>query len=176
MNLYLIGFRGCGKSTVGPLVAEALAWTAVDSDQEIETLTSRSIATIFAEEGEAGFREWETSVIQGYMTKNECVISLGGGAPTIATNRDAIKSSGKTVLLKADSEVLWERICKDPKTAQTRPSLTDKDGYEEVVQLLEQRAEVYAECADYTVDTGQLSPQQIADQIANWFDPVDTIK
>jgi len=72
--------------------------------------------------------------------------------------------------------VLWERICKDSKTDQTRPSLTNLDGYAEVVQLLEQRAEVYAECADYIVDTGQLSPQQIADRIANWFDPVDTIK
>lgn len=173
MNLYLIGFRGCGKSTVAPLIAEALAWQAVDSDVEIETLTGRTIASIFVEDGETAFREWETSVIQGYMTRNEHVISLGGGAPTIATNRTAIKKSGKAVLLKAEPDILWERICKDPSSVQTRPKLTDLDGYAEVVQLLKQRAEVYAECADYTVDTGQLSPQQIADQIANWFDPVD---
>lgn len=173
MNLYLIGFRGCGKSTIAPLVAAELAWKSVDTDEQVELLTGQSIAEIFAEGGEAKFREWETSVILGYSQKSDLVVSLGGGAPTIADNREAIRTSGKTVLLTAPADVLWKRICADPKSKDTRPNLTDLDGFAEVKTLFANRAGVYSECADYTIDTDKLSAQQAAEQIANWFDPVD---
>ena len=174
MNLYLIGFRGCGKSTVAPLIAAAMGWKTIDSDRQIEILTGRSIADIFAEEGEAGFRRWETNVIQQVAENDDQVIALGGGAPTIRKNRNAIKRSGRVVLLTASPEILWVRISADARSRRQRPSLTDLDGFNEVKKLLELRDGVYKACADYTVDTSELQPQEIADNIVNWWDPVDT--
>ncbi|MEM9411798.1 MAG: shikimate kinase [Planctomycetota bacterium] len=175
MNLYLIGYRGSGKSTIAPHLAKKLLWKAVDTDQEIEILCGRTIAEIFSEEGESGFRQWETSVIQGYALEKEHVVSLGGGAPTIEINRRLIKNSGKVVWLTASPEILWERISKDSKSRENRPALTGiDDGLKEVQQMLEQRQETYADCADYTVDTSKLSTDRVIDEIANWFDPVDT--
>lgn len=173
MNLYLIGYRGCGKSRVAPLLATTIGWQAVDSDQQIEILTGQTIAEIFAAEGEAGFRQWETTVIQALAQANEQVISLGGGAPTVAVNRATMKSSGRVVLLTAPPEILWERISRDRKTKQQRPGLTDLDGFSEIKKLLAQRIDVYNDCADYVIDTSALNPQEIADNIADWWDPVD---
>ena len=174
MNLYLIGFRGSGKSSVAPILAETLQWQQVDTDREIEILCGRTIAGIFKDEGEAGFRQWETTIIQAFAAENEQVISLGGGAPTIEVNREIIKQSGRAVWLTANAETLWQRISADNSSHKNRPALTSHNGgLEEVKQLVSQRADVYAECADYTIDTGNLSAEQVADRIANWWDPVD---
>ena len=174
MNLYLIGYRGSGKSTVAPLIGELLQRPVIDTDQQIEILTGQTIAEIFAESGEAGFRQWETSVLQAHAADGQSVVSLGGGAPTVEDNRRLIRQTGKTALLSAPAEVLWARICADSRSASTRPGLTDLDGFEEVTKVLEQRAEIYSNCADYTIDTSNITPEQIAADIANWFDPVDT--
>lgn len=175
MNLYLIGYRGCGKSTVAPLVAEALGWQTRDSDKQIEILTSRTISEIFSESGETVFREWETTVLQALAVESDKVISVGGGAPTIETNRQIMKSSGCMVWLQASAEELWNRISADPKSDSMRPSLTDQsDGLKEVRQVLRARYDIYKACADYTLATDGLSPSEVADQIANWWDPVDT--
>lgn len=174
MNLYLIGYRGSGKSSVAPRVAELLLRRCVDTDQQIELLTGQSIADIFAEAGEIGFRQWETTVIQAHAAEDELVVSLGGGAVTVSENRDIIRSTGKTVLLSAPAEVLWQRISADPASKQSRPSLTDLDGFAEVAKVLAERNQIYSDCADYTVDTSDLTVEQVAQRIAEWFDPVDT--
>lgn len=175
MNLYLIGYRGCGKTTVAPLVAEALGWETRDSDNQIEILTSRTISEIFEDDGETVFREWETTVLQALAVETDKIVSVGGGAPTIETNRQIMKSSGCMVWLQATAEELWNRISTDPKSESTRPSLTDEsDGLKEVRQVLRSRYDTYKACADYTIVTDGLSPDEVADQIANWWDPVDT--
>ncbi len=84
-----------------------------------------------------------------------------------------MKSSGRVVLLTASPEILWERISQDPRTKQQRPGLTDLDGFSEIKKLLAERIDVYNECADYVIDTSDLNPQEIADSIADWWDPVD---
>ena len=174
MNLYLIGYRGSGKSSVAPLLAQHLDRQCVDTDQRIEIIAGATIANIFAEQGEAGFRKWETTVISNCATQHDLVVSLGGGAPTIADNRILLKKSGKTVWLTADARTLWNRISGDPTSAQNRPSLTDLDGLAEVQKLVAHRAGNYNECADYSIDTTNLTPEQIARNIANWFNTVDT--
>ncbi len=173
MNLYLIGFRGCGKSTVGPLLAKTIGWQSVDSDEQIMILTGSSIFDIFADAGEGGFRQWETTVIQALAQTTEHVVSVGGGAPMVADNQAAIKRSGRAVLLTAPAELLWQRIESDPKSKLQRPGLTDLDGIAEVQKLLALRAEAYNECADYTIDVSELNPREVADKIADWWDPVD---
>lgn len=173
MNLYLIGMRGSGKTTVAPLLAEAIGWSTVDSDTLIEVATGQAIAEIFDAEGEAGFRQWETTILQAIAVSNEQVVSLGGGAVLSEVNREVIRGSGKAVLLSAPAEVLLRRVAGDSKTGQQRPSLKSVGGLEELRELLAERQDVYRACADYTIDTSQLNPQQIADAIANWWDPVD---
>lgn len=174
MNLYLIGLRGCGKSTVAPLVAELMGWQHADTDRQVEVLTGCSIADIFAHEGEAGFRQWETSVLQAYAQKGAYVLSLGGGAPIVTENRILMRETGRTVWLTAPTEILWQRILADPTSHHRRPNLTALTGLDEVCLLAENRAPLYAKCADYTIDTSSKSAEDVAQAIVNWFDPVDT--
>jgi shikimate kinase len=178
MNLYLIGYRGSGKSTIAPLVAVALQrkgsrWESVDADDLVESDAGMSIARIFAEQGESDFRRRETLVLSQLAKQSNLVVSLGGGAPVFGANRELIASSGKTVWLSAESDLLWQRISADDANRKQRPNLTAHGGREEVDRLLEQRRPVYEACADYTIDIGDLSPQEIADRIVNWLETDD---
>ena len=173
MNLYVIGYRGSGKSTVAPLVAQLLGWDSVDSDDVIESKAGTSIAEIFSEHGERAFRKMETETILRLSNLENQVVSLGGGAPIEPENRPLLAGTGKTVWLKAATNLLWQRISGDASTGTRRPALTDQDGYSEVEQLLAERSPVYEACADYTIDIAALSPQEIADQIVKWFSSVD---
>ncbi len=173
MNLYLIGYRGSGKSSVAPLLAKELIWDWVDTDEQIQVVTGQTIAEIFAEQGEIGFREWETTIVQAYAQKKELVVSLGGGAPTVPAIADFMKRSGSVVYLKATASELWNRISADTQSSTQRPNLTDLDGLDEVEKLLRAREGIYNACADWTIDTTNKPPQQVATEIANWWDPVD---
>ncbi len=178
MNLYLIGYRGSGKSTVAPLLAQAIrskqtVWKSVDADDLVEAAAGMSIARIFAEHGEAEFRRRETELIAQLANQSNLVVSLGGGAPMLAANRNLIAGSGKTVWLYAESDLLCQRIAADNVNAQQRPDLTVHGGREEIVQLLKLRNPVYEGCADYTIDVGDLSPQEVADRIVNWLETDD---
>lgn len=178
MNLYLIGYRGSGKSTVAPLVAKLIQskttrWESVDADDLVAASADMSIARIFSEKGEADFRRRETEVISRLAERSELVVSLGGGAPMWESNRKLMSGSGKTVWLHAETDLLWQRISGDDATEQQRPDLTALGGREEVGQLLQQRNPVYMACADYTIDVADLSPQEIADRIVNWFETDD---
>ena len=113
MNLYLIGYRGCGKSTIAPLVAEALSasgplWETIDADDAVEEIAGISIAEIFSEFGEAKFRKLESEVIQSLSEQNQLVVSLGGGAPIIELNRCRIRETGKSIWLRAEADLLCE--------------------------------------------------------------------
>ena len=172
-NLFLIGYRGSGKTTVAPLVAKLLDRTVFDSDECVETESGISIAEIFAQHGEPEFRKRETAAIKDLSYKTNAVISLGGGAPIFPDNQRLISESGKAVYLSGSLDVLWGRIAGDAKSDDQRPALTDLDGRAEVEQVLTHRAPIYEACADYTIDVDELSPQEIADTIVKWFRQVD---
>ena len=173
MNIYLIGYRGSGKSTVGRILAERLGWDWVDSDEQIELSTHRKIRDIFQQDGEAAFREWEQSIIAGIAMNTSLVVSLGGGAILESINRQNIRKSGFSVWLTASPEALWERIGGDQNSPDNRPALTDLPGLEEVRQVLAHRTPVYNECADFRCDTLTRTPKQIAEEIADWWQSVD---
>ncbi len=173
MNLYLIGYRGCGKSTIAPLVAEALSasgalWETIDTDDAVEEIAGMSIAEIFSEFGEAKFRKLETEVIRSLSEQNQLVVSRGGGAPIIELNRRRICETGKSIWLRAEADLLWERISVDSQSDQRRPDLTSSGGLQEVVQLLKHRDPIYAECADFTIEIERQSPSEISRQIVSW--------
>lgn len=164
-NLVLIGYRATGKTTVARLVAERLGWQWVDADVEIERRAGKPIAQIFGEDGEPAFRDLEAEVIADLCGRPRLVVAAGGGAPLRPESRQAMRSQGIVVWLKAPPETILARMTADATTASRRPNLTDKDPFEEIVHLLAQREPIYRQSAHLEVDTEQKSPSQVAAEI-----------
>ena len=166
-RLFLIGYRGTGKSTVARLLAAALGWQWVDADVELEAHCGRSIRAVFAEEGEAGFRDREEAVLAELCRRTNVVVATGGGVVLRAGNRARLRG-GKVVWLTADADTICRRLAQDPSTAERRPPLAaaatacDRG---EVEELLRQREPLYRACADATVDTTHRTPEEIAASI-----------
>ena len=172
MNIYLIGYRGTGKTTVARLLAARLGWRAVDADERLEQLAGRSISEIFAADGELAFRDLESTVLDQLALQEHFVVSLGGGVVLRERNRKVLRG-GRVVWLRAPAAELWERISRDPSTGGRRPNLTARGGVEEVEQLLGEREPLYRQCANLTVETAGVTPAEVADQIATWYSGED---
>lgn len=166
MVITLIGYRGCGKSSIAPHLAKHLGWSWVDSDHVIEQTAGSSIKEIFEYEGEAGFRKRETEVLTDLLKKHNIVIASGGGAILAEQNRQRMKAAGPVVWLNASVEVIARRLGGDRTSNQRRPSLTGKPIAEEVADVLLVRTPLYRECATLIVDSGSGRPEQLAKRIA----------
>jgi shikimate kinase len=164
--IFLIGYRGTGKSAVARHLAERVGFDSVDADEEIERRAGKSIAAIFADDGEAAFRELESRLISELARLRRTVVSLGGGAVLREANRTAIRAAGPVVWLTAPVDVIVARLVADPATAGRRPNLTKTGGREEVEAVLAERTPIYRECATLTVDTVGKTCAQVADEIA----------
>jgi shikimate kinase len=164
-HLYLTGYRGSGKTTIGRLVASRLGRRCIDLDDEIETHAGRSIREVFADSGEATFRDLETAALVRVAADSAAVISLGGGAILRQKNRDVIAKTGIAVWLKIDADTVIQRLSGDATTAERRPSLTGLPPREEVESLLNKREPLYREVAVYEVDTAGQDIKTIADEI-----------
>jgi shikimate kinase len=158
----LIGFRGCGKTTVGREIAKLIGGTHVDTDEVIAERAGHLIADIFETEGEAGFRRREADVVAQVFASPPDVVSVGGGAVLDEANIATIRAAATVVWLTAPPEVLFERISADPSTDATRPPLTDRPGLDEVKRLLAERNPLYARMADHMVDTSGRAPDEVA--------------
>ena len=130
-NVYLIGFMGAGKSTVGRDLAARLGWPFRDTDELIEGKAGLSIPEIFAALGEAGFRRLEAEVIREVTGETGLVVALGGGAPLQAGNWHRIKTSGITVYLREEPEALFSRLAENGG----RPLLSDHEGKERLRRI-----------------------------------------
>lgn len=151
-NLFLIGYRGTGKTILGKAVAKKLGKKFIDVDDVIVEISNKKIPEIFCADGEEKFRELETEALKNSCSVNGCVISCGGGIITQERNFNFLKS-GIVCLLKADSKTIYDRIFKD----ENRPPLTDKNPYEEIEHLLEKRKELYEKAKDFKIDTANNS-------------------
>jgi len=158
----LIGYRGTGKTTVGRLLAARLGWDFVDADDHIETVAGRTIAEIFAVEGEAGFRDREAAAIRDLCGRERLVLATGGGAVLRSANRELLRSAGLVVWLTATPETAWARLQNDPTTSARRPNLTANGGIEEVRTLLAARSPLYEELAHFVADADTPSPEAVA--------------
>jgi len=167
-HLYLIGYRGTGKTTVGRVLAARVGRPFADLDERIETAAGRTIADIFAAEGEPGFRDRESAALRAASVEPPGVIATGGGIILRAENRELLRGSGRIAWLTAPAEALWARIQADAATAHRRPKLAG-GGLEEVTKLLAVREPLYREVANFIVETAGLSPDAVADSIlAAW--------
>lgn len=165
LNLILIGYRGCGKSSVGRLVAQRLGWPFADTDERVEQLAGRCVRDIFRTDGEAAFRRMESRVLQEVLSAGHQVVSVGGGAVLVAANRRLIRSAGLCIWLQASAAELERRLAADPRSAELRPALTDEDPRAEIERLLALRAPLYADAADERIGTDGRSLAQVADQL-----------
>src|SRR5580698_10732446 len=139
MNLVFIGYRATGKTTLARHLAQRLGWEWIDADVEIEQRAGKSIARIFAEDGEPVFRDLEATVIAELCGREEIVLAAGGGAPLREASRRAMRQSGHVVWLTATPPTILARMTADATTAARRPNLTDRAPLEEIVQVLGRR-------------------------------------
>ncbi|HVX16166.1 MAG TPA: shikimate kinase [Pirellulales bacterium] len=165
MNLALIGYRGTGKSTVARQLALELGWDWVDADVELELAAGKSIAAIFADDGEGHFRDLESQVLVTLVTRPRTVIAAGGGVVLREENRRELGRCGHVVWLRALPATILRRVAADATTVGRRPRLTTAGGDAEVVRLLAQREPLYRQCAGLEIDTEDKRPAEIAGEI-----------
>ena len=159
-GIYLAGFMGCGKSTVGRLLAERLGWTFVDLDAEIELAAGKPIQRIFDEDGEPAFREQEARATAGQACAarggRPRVVALGGGTYALEANRQRLRDAGLTIWLDAPVDALWERV----RVETERPLARDEARFR---ALYDERRPAYAE-ADYRIEADR-PPREVVEAI-----------
>jgi shikimate kinase len=167
----LVGYRGCGKTTVARLLARRLGLPAIDADDVLEARAGRSIAALVADAGEPAFRDLESEVLAELLAGPPAVLATGGGVVLRDVNRARLRSSGRPVIwLQADASVIRSRLAADPTTASRRPGLTGADPLAEVADALAARAPLYAEVADVAFDATSDGVERIVESIVGWLD------
>lgn len=161
-NIILCGFMGCGKSTVGALLAKKNGIAFVDLDTYIERKQNKTIAEIFEENGEDYFRALEKEAAKELSRKNGLVIAAGGGTLTFQENVDILRQTGKIVLLDLPVEVIADRL----KNDDTRPLLNRPDKDDAMRELYNKRLPLYRAAADIIVNADQSPMKVCADIIA----------
>jgi len=163
LNIVLVGFMGTGKSTIGRLAAEKLAWRFIDSDYYIAKQVGMSIPEIFSKKGEAYFREAETAALQEILSQSHQVVSTGGGVVLAEANRNCMKQNGYVVALAASEKTIIERVGRD----RNRPLLQGKPRLT-IPRLMEQRKHAY-EFADAQIVTDQLRIDQVVQNLLELY-------
>lgn len=162
MNIYLCGFMGCGKSTVGKILAKTLSMEFTDMDIAIEDFYKMTIPEIFKAYGEKGFRERETEICRLLSEKDSLIVACGGGAVLRKENVDIIKKNGTIVFLRVPEDNLIKRLRSDPTP---RPVIENKSD-EEILAIYRQRLSKYLDASEIIVDCCE-KPEENADRIVN---------
>ena len=161
--VFLVGFMGSGKSSVGRALARRLGCEFLDLDREIEQQAGRSVAAIFGEIGESGFRKLEQEELRRLLSDPAAarVVALGGGAFAQPENAAAIRNTGVlTIFLDAPAESMWRRCQEDP---QDRPM---RGTYRQFSELYRKRTEHYSQ-ANWRIDSSQKTAEEIAKELAD---------
>jgi len=162
LNVVLIGFMGCGKTTLGARLAQMLGLTFVDMDDLIVKKAGCSIPEIFARDGEAAFRRLESAVLEELLTRQHMVVSTGGGVVTVPDNIPKLRALGYVIWLDLPESALWHRVSRN----RSRPLLRTPNPRQTVHDLLEKRRPLYAAACDFEADSGDLTPDEAAYGIA----------
>jgi len=161
LNLYLVGMMGAGKSAVGHPLAEALGYRFIDADSVIEQTAGRSIPEIFSSDGETGFRELETAVLDSIAHWHSLVVATGGGVVTRPRNWGHLRQ-GVVIWLDAPQELLLARLSAD---TTARPLLSQADPAERLGTLLAERRPLYGQADLAVLQEAGESPDRIAQRV-----------
>ncbi len=156
-RLFLVGFMGAGKSTIGPLLAHQLNWKFCDLDEQIEKDQKCTIREIFQSQGESRFRDLEAEALRQTAQINSVVVALGGGAFSFSQNREKVQQLGISIFLDCPLEAAFGRCAMN----QERPLFQDR---EKASALYQSRRPFYL-MSDFVVETGEKSPGQIVEII-----------
>ncbi|MGD0336698.1 MAG: shikimate kinase [Candidatus Omnitrophota bacterium] len=159
-NIYLVGFMGTGKTSVGCELARKKKWQFLDLDDLIELREKRTVADIFSKSGEPYFRRLEKEILKEASKENNFVVACGGGIVINHDNIKIMKETGTIICLVASAD----RILKRTSGYAHRPLLNVKDPKKQIEHLLKLRSTYYAK-ADKTIDTSKLSVTQVAEKI-----------
>ena len=160
-NLFLVGMPGCGKSTLGRLLARRLDKRFYDADVELERRLGVSIPVIFELEGEHGFRDREEAVLADLVTQTNIVLSTGGGVVLRPANRERLKEGGTVLYLHATPDTLWERT----RHSKHRPLLQAPDPFARVQELYATRDALYREVADFVIESDREQVNRLAHRL-----------
>lgn len=165
-HILLIGFMGSGKSTIGYRLSCEFKRRFLDTDKLIEQMEGMTITALFAQKGEAYFREKETECLKGLSKEpGSRIIALGGGTPMRENNQELIKRLGTVVYLKASGETVYNRLKKD----KTRPLLQCENPKERICALIAERGPVYEKLADIVITVDDKQMFEIVKEIREAF-------
>ena len=156
-TLFFIGFMGVGKSSVSAALGRMLKLPVMEMDEEIARQEGMTIPDIFARKGEEHFRRCETALLEGLAAESACLVSCGGGVAMRQENVAAMRRCGTVVLLTARPEVILERV----RDSDERPLLQGKKNVADIAALMAQRRSAYEAAADVTVDTSELTIEEV---------------
>lgn len=160
-DVFLVGFMGSGKSTVGRLVADRLGLPFTDLDAAVESATGMTVSELFTERGEPGFREVEHEELGRLVSSDPAVVACGGGVILDDRNRVLLHMLGRVVYLRVTAEEALARV----GSAEGRPLLAGPDPLESGRTLLAARERLYEAVADLVVDTGGKAPSGVAEEV-----------
>jgi shikimate kinase len=160
-NIFLIGLMGAGKSTVGKMLAKKLDRRFLDADHVIEERCGVKIPVIFEMEGEDGFRKREAQTIKDLTAEQDIILATGGGAVLLPDNRKFLSEKGTVIYLHANPMELWHRT----KGSESRPLLKNGDAKKILENLYAIRDPLYREIADYVIETGKPSVNQLVNTL-----------
>ena len=160
-NIFLIGFMGAGKSTISSALQRLFDMEVIEMDQIIAERNGMSISEIFDTYGEPYFRNEETKLLVDIQSKKNVIVSCGGGVPMREVNVEAMRKSGKIILLSAKPETILERV----KESHDRPLLENNKNVEFIADLMQQRRPKYEAAADFVIETDGKSAIEICEEI-----------
>ena len=165
MNLFLIGYRCTGKTTIGKAIAAAIEWSFVDADTLLVRECGKPIKEIVDTEGWDAFRRMERSTLKQICTADRQIVATGGGVVLDKANIKAMKTSGMVIWLGATAETIQKRMLQDKNTGNFRPALTDKGRMEEIEDLLLKRNPYYKSAGDFSIHTDNVPINEITQTI-----------
>jgi shikimate kinase len=169
MNLYLVGYRCSGKTSVGRLLSGALGWQFVDMDQSLTAEAGSTIAEMVNRHGWKHFRAREARLLRRLSRESAQVVATGGGVVTVVDNIAVMRSSGKVIWLAASAGSIAQRMAADSDTGSQRPPLRGEDALSEIEQVLTERSALYARAMHLRVDTDHRRPKEVSERILAWM-------
>jgi shikimate kinase len=164
-NIFLIGYRCTGKSSVGKILSEKTGWSFIDTDERLVSESGSSIKEIVETQGWETFRKVEHDILKQACLRDRQVVATGGGIVLNNANVNRMKNHGTLIWLKATPETIKKRMKLDQDTESFRPSLTAKGSFSEIEETLREREPIYRKASDFRIDTDHKQIDEICEII-----------